>query len=119
MGIIKKILPLLVVLGMPICSQSYYDWDNYDVDEFYEKVDLDYGTLDPNGDQIDYIYVEKEVEAGLYEIEITDADDDLYEVKGTNLFIKFTTYYGYAGYGEEGILEVNPNGFATFYKKEG
>ena len=116
--VMRKTIILLILLTIPILSQSYYNWENYTVDKFYEKVDLDYGTLDQNGDQIDYIYIEKEVDAGIYEIEITDADGDLYEIKGTNLFIKFLTYYGYAGYGEEGILEVNQNGYATFYKKE-
>jgi len=99
-------------------SQSYYEWDSYTVDEFYSRVDLDYGTLDQYGNQIDYIYVITSINAGTYEVEITEADGDLYEIKGVDIYLSFVSYYGYAGYGDEGILEVSQYGSATFYKKE-
>jgi hypothetical protein len=35
------------------------------------------------------------------------------------MFIKFRGYYGYAGYGEEGILVVGNSAYlSTFFKKE-
>ena len=37
---------------------------------------------------------------------MTDGDGDLYEVKDTNIFIKFNGYFGYAGYSTECILKV-------------
>jgi hypothetical protein len=59
------------------------------------------------------------LKTGKYEIEITNGPGDLYEIKGTNMFIKFRGYYGYAGYGEEGILVVGNSAYlSTFFKKE-
>ena len=113
-----KNLLISCLFALPTLAQSFYDWESYTVDEFYERIYLEYGTLDQNGDPIDYIYVIKDVEPGIYEIEITDGDGDLYEVRGTDLFIEFTTYFGYAGYSEEGVLEVNQNSYSTFYRKE-
>jgi len=95
------------------------DYEEHDVDEFYKKIDLDYGTLDESGHSIDFIFVKTELKQGKYEIEITDGPGDLYEIKGTDMFIKFRGYYGYAGYGEEGILVVGTSAYSsTFYKKE-
>ncbi|ARV10671.1 hypothetical protein BTO05_00485 [Winogradskyella sp. PC-19] len=98
-------------------SQSLKDLDNYTVDEFYKKVELDYGTLDEDGDDIDYIYVKTEVDSGDYKIELSDGDGDLYEVKGTNIYIKFRGYFGYAGYSTECIMKVDYYS-ATVYKLE-
>lgn len=97
-------------------SQSYKDWEEYDVDSFYKKVDLKYGTLDEDGDEIDNIYVPTEIKEGVYEVEISDETGDLFLIEGTEYYLEFTLYYGYASY-DEGILEVNSYG-GTFYKKD-
>jgi len=99
-------------------AQSYLDWDSYNVDEFYEKIDLDYGTLDEDGDDIDHIYVRIDLEQGTYRVEISDEAGDLYYIEGSDYYLEFTSYYGYS-YRDEGILEVNSYGGATFYKDEG
>lgn len=103
-------------------SQNLDHLDSYTVDQFYKKLDLDYGTLDESGYSIDYIFVktDPDLDSGLYEIEITDGPGDLYEIKGTSLYVKFRGYYGYAGYGEECILEVTSSyyGSAIVYKLE-
>jgi len=98
-------------------GQNLDDLDNYRVDEFYRKVELDYGTLDDEGNEIDYIYVKTEVDQGDYRIELTDADGDLYEIKNTDLFVKFIGYFGYAGYSKECLMKVEYYS-TTVYKLE-
>jgi len=95
------------------------DNNRYSVDEFYKKVELDNGTLDESGQSIDFIFVKVDLDQGKYEIEISDGPGDLYEIKGTDSYIKFSGYYGYAGYGEEGYLYVGSSTYSSyFYKKE-
>lgn len=93
--------------------------DGYTVDEFYEKIDLEYGTLDEDGDPIDFVFVKTNLDEGKYEIEITDGPGDLYEIKGTNIFLTFNGYFGYAGYGTECILKVSGGYYSsTVFKIE-
>lgn len=115
----KKIITSITFLLISSLSfgQNLEDLDNYTVDEFYKKVELDYGTLDEDGDEIEYVYVKTKVDAGDYKIELTDGDGDLYEVKGTNLYIKFNGYFGYAGYSTECVMKVDYYS-ATVYKLE-
>ncbi len=98
-------------------GQNLEDLDSYTVDEFYKKVELDRETLDEDGDEIEYVYVKTELDNGDYKIDLTDGDGDLYEVKGTNIFIKFNGYFGYAGYSTECILKVEYYS-STVYKLE-
>lgn len=79
---------------------------------------MPYGTLDPNGNDIDYILVKTDLDAGFYEISLTDADGDLYEVKGTDFYIEFRYYFGYAGYSTDCYLEINSYGGGTVYKRD-
>lgn len=85
--------------------------EEYDIDEIYEKVDLEYGTLNEDGDPTDCIYRPITLQEGKYGIEISDGPGDLYEINGTDYFIKFTSYYGYAGYGEEGVLIIGQTSY--------
>lgn len=111
------LLSLLFLLTNLAYSQSYKNWDEHNVDYFYEKIDLDYGTLDEDGDEIDHIYVRTEIEAGVYEVEISDETGDLFLIEGTDYYVEFTGYYGYASY-DDGILEVNSYGGGTFYEED-
>lgn len=105
----KRILPIIVFFcsGL-IYSQSLEDLDSYDIEKVYKKIELEYGTIDEDGNDIDYIFVETEFKEsrGKYEIELTDGPGDLYEIIDTGYFVTFRHYYGYAGYSEECILEV-------------
>ena len=103
-----------------ICyTQSLEELEDYAVDNIYKKIEVDYGTLDDEGEEIGYILVETELETGIYEIELTDGPGDTYEIKGTDIFVTFNYYFGYAGYGTECYMEVT-NGYnpATIYKKD-
>ncbi|MGC6430140.1 MAG: hypothetical protein ACON5F_03770 [Jejuia sp.] len=115
----KKLLTLLifVIISNLSFGQNLEDLDSYTVDDFYKKVELDYGTLDEDGDEIEYIYVKTKVDKGDYKIELTDGDGDLYEIKDTNLYVKFNGYFGYAGYSTECIMKVDYYS-ATVYKLE-
>lgn len=113
------ILLLTIILSFTCLRAIGQEYEEHDVDEFYKKIELDYGTLDESGQSIDFIFIKTELKEGKYEIEITDGPGDLYEIKGTDMYIKFRGYYGYAGYGEEGILVVGSSAYSsTFYKKE-
>ena len=73
--------------------------------------------LDEDGNHIEYVYVTTESEEGVQEIEITDDEGDLYEIKNTGYYITFRGFYGFAGFGEEGILVVGKSSWSsTFYK---
>lgn len=99
---------LLAVTILIIYSQEYTEWDSETVDEFYAKIELPYGSINEYGLPVNVVYVPTDPpENGTYEIEITDDVGDLYQIKGTELYIRFLGYHGYAGYGEEGILEVS------------
>ncbi len=100
-------------------SAAYEDWDSYSVEEFYEKIEVKSGTKDEDGDDISFVFVPSDLEQGLYRVEIADGAGDLYHIKGTEYYIEFRGYYGYAGYEEEGVLEVGYSAYnSTFYKKE-
>ncbi|SRR5690554_6254710 len=103
---------LIIALTLTLLNGSSNE--EYVIDEIYEKIDLEYGTLDEDGNDIDFLFSPSSIKQGSYEIEITDGPGDLYEIKGTNYFLKFTSYYGYAGYGDEGILII---GASTYNRK--
>ena len=105
----KKIFAIILfsLLTNSLIGQNFEDLDNYTVEEIYKKIDLDSGTLDEDGYEIAYIYVKTELDRGDYKIDLTDGDGDLYEVKDTDIYIKFNGYFGYAGYSSECILKVD------------
>jgi hypothetical protein len=90
--------------------------DEYGIDDIYQKVELEYGTLDESGQSIDFVFTKSSLKAGRYEVTIADGPGDLYQIKGTDIYLTFTSYYGYAGYGDEGIIEINSYGSGSFYK---
>lgn len=108
---------LFIALSSVVFSQSFDNLDSYTIDDFYKKVDLDYGTLGEDGREIDHVFVKTALEGGTYEIELTDGPGDLYEVKGTDVFLKFRGYFGYAGYGTACIMKVEGGYYSsTVYK---
>lgn len=114
-----KILLLFCFIPLISFSQSFTDWDDYSVEQFYKKMELDNDVLDEDGDEIDFIFIPTDLDEGVYEVEIADGPGDLYEIKGTDYYCTFRGYYGYAGYGDEGILKVESSSYySTFYKKE-
>lgn len=114
----KSILLLAFIIISTISyGQNLEDLDSHTVDEFYKKVELDYGTLDEDGDEIEYVYVKTKLDKGDYKIDLTDGDGDLYEIKDTDIYVKFNGYFGYAGYSTECIMKVDYYS-ATVYKLE-
>ncbi len=116
--LILTILSLFLYTSTNAKAQDYIEWENEDVDEFYIKKSVKRGTLSQKGNKISFILEPTEMKPGVYEVEITDHDNDIYEIKNTDYFVKFRGYYGYAGYGDEGILVVGSSSWSsTFYKK--
>jgi len=116
----KKLSLFLGVLTLIFTStygQEYLNWEDHSIDEIYKKVDLPVGSLDESGNRIDYVYVVTELEDGIYEVEISDGSGDLYEVNGTEYFISFMYFYGFAGFADEGILVID-GWTRVFYEKE-
>lgn len=112
-------LLIFTILSGSTAAQSFDDLDSYTVDEFYKKIELDYGTLGEDGRPIDFVFVKTEIESGTYEIKLTDGPGDLYEVMGTDIHIEFRGYFGYAGYGTECIMKVEGGYYSsTVYKQE-
>jgi hypothetical protein len=52
---------LISIIPIIACSQKY---EVNDIDEFYKKVEFESGSLDENGDRIDYIFIETILEQG-------------------------------------------------------
>lgn len=89
----------------------------YGVEDFYRKVELDDNTLDEDGREIEFVFVKTDIKQGRYEVEIADGPGELYEIKGTEYYVKFRSYFGYAGYGTEGILIVGTSAWASKFIK--
>lgn len=117
----KKLFVLLIlVLSIQITSysQTYKTWENENVAEFYEKVAVKNGTLAEDGKNISYVFVPAIIKQGEYEVKIADYKNDLYEIKGTDYYVKFKGFFGFAGYGKEGVLVVGSSVWSnTFYRK--
>ena len=102
-------------------AQSLDNLDDYDVDAFYKKKELDDDTLDEDGNEIEFIFVKTETDLtnGKYEVKLADGPGDLYEIKNTEFFVKLKGYYGYAGLSDNCILEITGSYFnkkGTIYK---
>jgi len=116
----KKILVLLLatIAFQNLVAQDYSNWSSYQIEEFYAKKELPDNTLNESGQEIRFVFVPTTLDKGTYAIQITDADGDFYKIKDTEIYLKFRLYFGYAGYGQEGIIEVGYSSYNTkFYKK--
>jgi hypothetical protein len=114
--ILKMTIGVFLIMSEFCMSQDLQNLDSYSVDEVYKKIDLDYGTLDEDGQSIDHVFIKSNLDAGTYEIDLTDGPGDLYEISGTDIYLKFRGYFGYAGYGTQCILKVEGQYSLTLYK---
>jgi len=113
----KKILTfwVLIISALPTFCQSYEDWEDHDVIRFYEKIDLEYNTLDEDGEEIDAIYVPTKIEDGTYKVEVYKVSSKLYQIRGTNIYMYFR-FSPFLYNFDEGVLEVS-YGSGTFYEE--
>lgn len=89
----------------------------YRIEEIYKKYDVDYGTLDQDGNEVEYLLVPVSLDNGEYRVEISDDSGDLYEIKGTDYYIEIGGYFGYAGYGTDCLIKIS--GYSQYiYKLE-
>lgn len=115
------ILTMLLSFQITTYSQTYKSWKSTDIEGFYEKLSLKRRTLGEDGRDISFVFVPSSIKQGVYEVEIADYKNYLYEVKGTGYYVKFNSYFGYAGYGSKGILVVEGSYYSVsrFYKRPG
>lgn len=104
-------MKLLLFAPLLLCAffsnaQDLSNLQSYSVNDFYNKIDLDYGSLDEDGRSIDFIFVKTDMDYGTYKVKLSDGPSDLYQINGDDLYIKISGYFGYAGYGKECILKV-------------
>lgn len=112
----RYILIFLIAFTYNSYGQDYKEWDNHDVIRFYKKVELDYNSLDKDGEEIEEVYVPtKKIDDGTYEIEVKKISSKLYQISGTNIYMYFR-YSPYLYSFDEGILEVSYN-TGTLYEK--
>ena len=112
----RYILIFLISFTYNSYGQDYKEWDNHDVIRFYKKVELDYNSLDKDGEEIEEVYVPtKKIDDGTYEIEVKKVSSKLYQISGTNIYMYFR-YSPYLYNFDEGILEVSYNS-GTLYEK--
>lgn len=115
MRIILISIALLIFSSFTMVSSE--SMEEHDVIAIYKKIDLDYGTLDEDGEDISFIFVKTSLRNGIYEIEIGDKiTSTLYEIRSTNLYLKFR-FSPFLYKFDEGILEWSYNS-GTFYEKE-
>lgn len=102
----KRIFLSILIASPATCLFA----EEYSVEAIYEKVDVDRGTIavDNYGNQreVDYLLVKTNLKSGKYEIELTRKDSNLYQVCGTDIYIKTRYCYESATY-DEAILVVD------------
>lgn len=119
MKIKKKLFNPTCLLFLVLLFSSFsFQTKEYKIDSFYERIEFKEKALDEKGNIIKHVYIETELENGVYSIEISDTNANLYNINGTNYYIKFWGFYGFAGFAEKGTLVVK-TGFmnSKFIKK--
>jgi len=106
-----------LVLSLFLISPQVEFDSEYNVEEFYKKVEMNNGTLDEDGRGIDFIFVKTDIKQGRYEVNISDGPNGLYEIKDTGYYVKFRSYFGYAGYGKKGLLLVGTSAWSSKFIK--
>lgn len=107
---------LMLILLTSFTKDSSPLLSEYIIDDIYEKIELKPGTLDEDGNDIGFVFTKSQIKQGQYEVSISDGPGDLYEINGTDYFIEFMGYFGYAGYGKKGVLIINSYGTGKFIK---
>lgn len=100
----KKFILALMVSIIPIFVYA----DTYEVEYVYIKQKLPRNSLvvDDRGDIVkpEYVLLPTKIEAGRYNVELIYIDDEIYQISGTDLFIKAT--YSYRVLNSEALLII-------------
>ena len=88
-------------------AQDLDELELYTIDKVYMKMELSSGSLDEDGREIEYIFTAAELERGTYQVELADGPNNLYKIKGTELFITFNRHFGYASSGTSCLIKVD------------
>ena len=112
---ILVVLMLITVFSSFISSNSISNPRNngFTVNEFYRKISLNVGSLDENGNPINFVYVKTNLDKGKYDVELTHGPGDLYQIKGTDISVSLSTNLRKVKDGIECVLTVN-EGYYSF-----
>ena len=106
----------ILFLCIKIQAQIYKDWNKHSITSIYEKIHLDSGTLDDDGEEIEFVLVPTKLDEGVYEIELGDKlGTNVYQILGTELFIKFQ-FNPFLYKWDKGVLEWNGYYSNSFYE---
>ena len=101
----KKFILVLMVSIIPIFVYA----DTYEVEYVYVKQKLSRNSIvvDEWGDIVKpkYVLIPTKIEAGRYNVELIHIDDEIYQISGTDLFIKAEYCYNYL-YMQEALLII-------------
>lgn len=100
----KKFILALMVSIIPIFVYA----DSYEVEYVYVKQELSRNSIvvDEWGDIVKpkYVLIPTKIEAGRYNVELIHIDDEIYQISGTDLFIKAP--YSYRVLNSEALLII-------------
>ncbi len=92
--------------------------EEHEVVAVYEKMDLPDGSLDEDGDEVEFVFVPTDLDEGTYNVEIGErVHSRMYQIKGTNLYMEFR-YSPFFSMFDEGVLEWPFYGNGTFFERE-
>jgi len=103
---------LLGVTSLPVPA-SGTAIDDCDIVEFYERMELSYGSkvIGSFGgvEDAEGVLVPTEVEIGNYEVTVRRIDQNFYQINGTSIVIETNYCMEYAAYGSDAIMMVESN----------
>lgn len=83
-----------------------------EIAEFYKSIDPDSDTkvLTKSGDleEVELLFIPTKMEEGVFKVDLTRKESNLYKIEGTNYYIETRYCYEYAT-SEEAILKVESN----------
>ena len=108
-----QVLPLLWFVVLPSWVGTDATLDDCDIIEFYERMELSYGSkvIGSFGgvEDAEGVLVPTEVEIGNYEVTVRRLDQNFYLVIGTSIVIETNYCMEYAAYGSDAIMMVESN----------
>lgn len=108
---------VLLLLGCSLTAHALSEPETHDVVNIYEKKELERGTLNEEGEEIEFVLVPTKLEAGKYDVEICDnVSPTVYNIRGTDLYVEFR-FNPFLFRFDEGLLDWG-YGHGTFYETE-
>jgi hypothetical protein len=113
-----KIVLLFVGLFISVKSycQDYTSWEEHDIIRFYKIIQLEDGTIDEEGEEIESVFIPTKPKSGAYTVEVNKLSSKIYHIKGSDVYIYFQ-YPPYLYNGDEGVVVIDGYGGGKFYEE--